>query len=212
MSWLVTFGLLVALAYSLIGSPTDTRTGEVSIGGDEWSRDSGGADGAGDADRVAGGSAEADRLADGGAPGRGERRAVVLRVADGDTVLVRILAAGGRPTRRTERVRYIGVDTPESVKPNAPVECFGKRASEFNRRLVDGRRVRLVPDREPLDRYGRTLAYVYVGETFVNAELVRRGYARTLTIPPNTAKARYLAHLERVAKRTKAGLWGACGR
>lgn len=141
-----------------------------------------------------------------------DRRAVVLRVVDGDTILVRILAAADRPTRRTERVRYIGVDAPESVKPNSPVECYGKRASEFNHRLVDGHRVRLVPDHEPFDRYGRTLAYVYAGDVLVNAELVRRGYARTLEIAPNISKAGYLARLERVAIRTKRGLWGACDR
>lgn len=150
--------------------------------------------------------------ASGDSPAAGARRAVVLRVVDGDTVLVRILAAADRPTHRTERVRYIGVDTPESVKPNTPVECYGKQAAEFNRKLVDGRRVRLVPDREPLDRYGRTLAYVYAGATFVNAELVKHGYARTLEIAPNTSKAGYLANLERVAIRTNRGLWRACDR
>jgi micrococcal nuclease len=125
---------------------------------------------------------------------------------DGDTILVR--GANGR----NERVRYIGVDTPESVKPNSPVECYGHEASDFNKQLVQGRRVRLVPDQEAEDKYGRSLAFVYVGDTFVNAELVKNGYARTLEIAPNTSKAGYLAGLERVAIRTNKGLWRACDR
>lgn len=134
------------------------------------------------------------------------RNAKVVRVVDGDTILVRD-AGGG-----TERVRYIGVDTPESVKPDSPVECFGHEASDFNRRTVQGRTVRLVPDREPEDRYGRSLAFVYVGDTFVNAELIKNGYARTIEIEPNTSKADYFADLERVAIRTNKGLWRACDR
>lgn len=142
----------------------------------------------------------------GSPPPSGERRAKVLRVVDGDTILVRV-AGGG-----TERVRYIGVDTPESVKPSSPVECFGPEASDFNRRTVQGKTVRLVRDREPEDRYGRSLAFVYVGDTFVNAELLKYGYARTIEIEPNTSKAEYFASLERVAMRTKKGLWRACNR
>ncbi|MBI5309945.1 MAG: thermonuclease family protein [Actinobacteria bacterium] len=134
------------------------------------------------------------------------RTARVLRVVDGDTILVRT-AQGGK-----ERVRYIGVDTPESVKPNAPVECFGKQAAKFNGSLVLGREVRLMPDREPRDRYGRTLAFVYAGGVFINAELLKRGYARTIEIEPNTSKAEYFAGLERVAIRTNKGLWRACDR
>jgi micrococcal nuclease len=134
------------------------------------------------------------------------RTATVLRAVDGDTILVR--GAGGR----TERVRYIGVDTPESVKPNTPVQCFGHEASDFNRSLVQGRKVRLVPDHEPEDKYGRSLAFVYVGDTFVNAELLRQGYARTIEIEPNTSKAEYFAGLERVAIRTNKGLWNECDR
>jgi len=113
----------------------------------------------------------------------------VVRVVDGDTVVVR---TGGHD----ERVRYIGVDTPESVKPGTPVQCFAKAASAENRRLVEGQEVRLVGDAEARDRYGRMLAYVYRKRDglFVNAELVRRGYAKPMTIPPNVAHA-----LERAA-------------
>jgi endonuclease YncB( thermonuclease family) len=132
----------------------------------------------------------------------------VTRVVDGDTVKVRL--ARGRGTRT---VRYIGVDTPESVKPGEPVQCFAKAASSFNERLVQGRRVRLEIGRERTDRYGRLLAYVYVrgrGNPFVNAELLRRGYARTLAIPPNTDRAGRFAELERRARDDHRGLWAAC--
>ncbi|MFY9468933.1 MAG: thermonuclease family protein [Solirubrobacterales bacterium] len=147
--------------------------------------------------------------------GRGEsttaREARVLRVIDGDTILVRPIVAGSL-RGRTERVRYIGVDTPESVKPNSPVECFGARASAYNKRLVAGKTVRLVPDAESRDRYGRTLAFVYADGVFVNARLIRDGYARTLEIEPNTSRAGYFARLERVAISTSKGLWGYCDR
>jgi micrococcal nuclease len=132
--------------------------------------------------------------------------ATVLRVVDGDTIRVRL-------DGRAERVRYIGVDTPESVKPGTPVQCFAKRAAAANAALVAGREVRLVGDVERRDRYGRLLAYVYrePDGAFVNAALVRDGYARTLTIAPNVAHARQLAELARVARESGRGLWAACG-
>ena len=131
-------------------------------------------------------------------------RARVLRVVDGDTIKVRL--EGGR----TERVRYIGVDTPESVKPGTPVQCFAKKASHFNTSLVTGREVTLRLDAEERDRYGRLLAYVYADDTFVNRALVARGYARTLTIPPNVAHADEFARLARHAREAGLGLWRAC--
>lgn len=126
-------------------------------------------------------------------------------MVDGDTLLVRV--DGLR-----ERVRYIGVDSPESVKPGTPVQCFAKRASAFNERLVAGERVRLAPDAERRDRHGRLLAYVFRVRDglFVNAELVRRGYARTLTIPPNVAHAVELRRLAAEARRNGRGLWSSC--
>ena len=129
--------------------------------------------------------------------------AYVTRVVDGDTIEVRL-------DGEIEDVRYIGVDTPETVKPDAPVECFGPRASRFDHALVERRRVRLVFGVERHDVYGRLLAYVYLGRRFVNAELVRRGLARTLTIPPNDHFAPLFARLERRAARAGRGLWGAC--
>jgi micrococcal nuclease len=129
----------------------------------------------------------------------------VVRVVDGDTVVVR---TGGHE----ERVRYIGVDTPESVKPGTPVQCFAKAASAENRRLVEGQEVRLVEDLDAHDRYGRTLAYVYRKRDglFVNAELVRRGYGKPLTIPPNVAHAAELRRLAAAARRAGRGLWSRC--
>lgn len=141
----------------------------------------------------------------GGSPDRGPATvtAYVVRAIDGDTIEVQL--DGHR-----EDVRYIGVDTPETVKPGTPVQCFGERASRFDKRLVTHRRVRLVIGVEPRDVYGRLLAYVYLGRKFVNAVMVRRGLARTLEIPPNIRFAERFARLEDAAARTGRGLWGAC--
>ncbi len=129
----------------------------------------------------------------------------VERVVDGDTVVVRI-------DGRRERVRYIGIDTPESVKPDTPVQCYAEAASHENDRLVGGRAVRLTFDREPRDVYGRLLAYVYRASDglFVNRDLVRRGFARTLVRYPNIAHEREFAALRNSAQRRDVGLWGAC--
>lgn len=129
--------------------------------------------------------------------------AYVVRAIDGDTIEVRL---GGE----REDVRYIGIDTPETVKPGTPVQCFGPRAHRFNARLVAHRRVRLVFGVERRDVYGRLLAYVYLGRRFVNAELARRGLARTLTIPPNDRFAGRFGRLQHAAARAGRGLWGAC--
>ena len=148
-----------------------------------------------------GGSSLRDALG-GATGGGGSSSAVVARVVDGDTIVLR----GG------ERVRYIGMDTPESVKPGTPVQCYAKAASHENERLVEGERVRLRYDAVRTDRYGRTLAYVYRARDglFVNAELVRRGYARQLTIPPNVAHASLFHRLVAQARAHRRGLWRAC--
>ena len=109
-------------------------------------------------------------------------------------------------------MRYIGIDTPESVEPGEPVECFGCEASHFNERLVEGEKVRLVFDAERRDVYGRLLAYVYVGDVFVNAELVRAGYATTLTIPPNDQLRRALRPARARGRRRGPGaVEASCG-
>jgi micrococcal nuclease len=141
----------------------------------------------------------------GGGGGGAKESGKVVRVVDGDTIHVMV---GGVE----EKVRYIGVDTPETVKPGTPVQCYGKRASAFNHALVDGERVRLEQDAEARDRYGRLLAYVYRERDgrFVNAELVRRGFAQPLTIAPNVAHRDEFASLARTARQAGKGLWGAC--
>ena len=140
---------------------------------------------------------------DGTGDGPASAYAFVTRVVDGDTIEARI-------GDRIEDVRYIGVDTPETVKPDTPVQCFGPRASAFNHQLVERRRVRLDFGVERRDVYGRLLAYVHLGDRFVNADLVRRGLARSLTIPPNDRFAPLFRRLELGAARAGRGLWGAC--
>jgi len=129
----------------------------------------------------------------------------VVKVVDGDTIHVQLA------TRR-EKVRYIGVDTPETKDPTKGVQCFGERASQFNARLVAGETVRLVRDVEQRDRYGRLLAYVYRARDglFVNAELARQGYATVLTIAPDVRHAGDFAAAARDARAHGRGLWSAC--
>ncbi len=140
---------------------------------------------------------------DGGATGPASAAAYVSRVVDGDTIEVRF-------DGHEEAVRYIGVDTPETVKPDTPVQCFGPRASAFDHQLVEHRRVHLDFGVERRDIYGRLLAYVHLGRRFVNAILVRRGFARTLTIPPNDRFAPLFRRLALAAAKAGRGLWGAC--
>jgi micrococcal nuclease len=144
------------------------------------------------------------RLGDEAAPET--RTAQVIRVVDGDTILV--LLDGVR-----ERVRYIGIDTPESVAEQ-PLECYGHRASDENERLVGGRAVTLTTDEEPRDRFGRLLAYVRrePDDLFVNEALVRGGFATTLEIRPNVRYAGTFRDEERKARAAGRGLWGACAR
>ena len=129
--------------------------------------------------------------------------AVVVQAIDGDTVEVRIGA-------RTDVVRLLGVDTPETHHPTKPVECFGPEAASYTARRLTGRTVTLEDDVEPRDIYDRRLAYVSVDGHRFNDELLREGYARLLVIPPNGAHARTMLAAELAAKRAGRGLWGAC--
>lgn len=131
-------------------------------------------------------------------------RAHVVRVIDGDTFEAAL------PGGHREDVRLIGIDTPETVKPDTPVQCFGERASHFSHRLLEGRSVRLRLGVERRDIYGRLLAYVYLRGRLINAALARRGLARSLTIPPNDRLAPLFKKLELRAARAGRGLWGAC--
>jgi len=142
---------------------------------------------------------------DGGGSG-GDGQASVVRVVDGDTVEVQL---GGRE----ETVRLIGIDTPETVDPRSPVECFGQEASERTKALLPaGTGVRLVADVEARDRYDRLLAYVYRQDgTFVNLALVEDGYASVATYPPNVAHQSDFTAAAARARDEGRGLWGACG-
>jgi len=134
----------------------------------------------------------------------GPAAARVVAVVDGDTVDV--AWGGGR-----ERVRLLGVDTPETVDPHRPIGCFGPEAAAFTHRRLDGRTVRLSFDRQRRDRYGRLLAFVDVDGRRFNDELLTGGYARLLVIPPNGRHGRAMLDEELAARRARRGLWGACG-
>lgn len=143
-----------------------------------------------------------------GAPAAdGAGAARVTKVVDGDTI--RVSLAGGE-----ERVRLIGIDTPETHGQGGLRECFGTEAS---RRLAEllppGTAVRLVRDVEARDRYDRLLAYVYraADDLFVNLAMAREGFATTLTYPPNVAHADELVAAVRAAREAGRGLWGRCG-
>ena len=125
---------------------------------------------------------------------------VVVKVVDGDTIHVRI-------SEGVEKVRYIGVNAPELHHPRRGEEPGGREARDVNRQLVAGRRVRLELDVQARDRYGRLLAYVWVGDTMVNSELVRRGYAQVMTVPPNVRYQRLFLDLQRDAREAGRGLW-----
>jgi micrococcal nuclease len=135
-------------------------------------------------------------------PGQGR----IVRVVDGDTLVVRIAGAD-------ERVRLLGIDTPESVAPDRPVECFGKEASGRTAELLPpGTVVRLERDVEARDRYRRLLAYVtrVDDDTFVNLALLEEGFADVLVIEPNRSHAASFAAAKGSARDAGRGMWGAC--
>ncbi len=139
-----------------------------------------------------------------GVPRTARFNATVDRVVDGDTIVVRF-------ARRVEKVRILGANTPETVSPKVGVECYGPQASAYTHgRLPPGTRVTLETDVETRDKYGRLLAYVYVGGDRFDDDLLRLGYARLLIIPPNGAYAREMMEEEMGARMARRGLWGAC--
>lgn len=125
---------------------------------------------------------------------------LVTRVVDGDTIEVE----GG------QRIRYIGIDTPETVHPNVKTECFGQAASAKNKELVEGKYIRLEKDTSETDKYGRLLRYVYLGDVFINDYLVREGFASASTYPPDIKHQREFKDSEAVARNNSKGLWGSC--
>lgn len=124
----------------------------------------------------------------------------VSRVVDGDTIEL----------ENGQRVRYIGIDTPETVDPRKPVQCFGKEASNKNKELVEGKTVRLEKDVSETDKYGRLLRYVYVEDTFVNDFLIRQGFAHTSTFPPDVKYQNQFLKSESQARIDNSGLWASC--
>jgi len=122
--------------------------------------------------------------------------AQVTGIVDGDTIDVQIEA-------QTFRVRYIGINTPETGQPCAA------EATNYNAELVMGKVATMVKDVSETDRYGRLLRYVYVGDIFVNAELVRQGYANAVTYPPDVAYADLFVQLEAEARAAGRGCWAA---
>ena len=134
------------------------------------------------------------------APNVAEETVKVDRVIDGDTIK---LESG-------QLVRYIGINAPETVDPETPVQCFGKEASVENKKLVEGRTVRLEKDISETDKYGRLLRYVYLGDIFVNDYLVRNGFARADNFPPDEKFKDQFKAAQAEAKNDGRGLWGKC--
>lgn len=127
----------------------------------------------------------------------------VTRVIDGDTFW------GTDKELRTVKVRLLGIDAPESRRSaHKEVGYYGKESEEYLKTLLSGTKVRVEYDLERYDQYGRTLAYVYLDDgTFVNADLVKKGFARVMTFPPNVKHADEFIRLQRMARRKKAGMW-----
>ena len=126
----------------------------------------------------------------------------VIRVIDGDTVEL----------KNGERLRYNDIDTPETVHPSKPVECYGPEASAKNKELVEGETILVELGNPEKDRYGRLLGYVYIDDLFVNAELVRGGYAEVNSYGNPGSKIAELINIERDAKLKSTGLWSSCVR
>ncbi|WP_438453610.1 thermonuclease NucI [Staphylococcus pseudintermedius] len=125
---------------------------------------------------------------------------LVKRVIDGDTIII-------DKDGQDERVRLIGVDTPETVKPNAPVQPYGKAASNFTKKHLTNQRVRLEYDREPKDKYGRTLAYVWLGDEMFNVKLAKEGLARAKFYPPNDKYRILIEQAQKEAQKKQLNIW-----
>lgn len=130
--------------------------------------------------------------------GPGKQEVKVTRVIDGDTVEIE----GG------QRVRYIGVNTPEMNDARPAVRSWAEKARDKNREIVEGKRVTMERDVSETDRYGRLLRYVYVQGTMINAELVRLGYAYATSYPPDVKNQELFSRMEREAQSAGRGLWG----
>ena len=148
-------------------------------------------------------------------------KAKIERVVDGDTAIVSFVFDDGSKYLK-ERVRFLGVDTPETVHPNKPVQYYGKEASEFTKAQLTDKIVWLQTDVNAKDRYDRMLAYVWMSEPskkdlddedairakMFNAKLLLDGYAQLMTVQPNSRYANLFVHFQREAREANKGLWG----
>ncbi len=130
----------------------------------------------------------------------GLARVKVIRVIDGDTIEIE----GGN------KVRYIGIDTPETSHPQKGLECFGKEATNKNKELLEGKEVMIEKDVSETDKYGRLLRYVYTGDIFVNDYLVREGFAYSSSYPPDVKYQNQLLDAQKEARQENRGLWNSC--
>ena len=148
-------------------------------------------------------------------------KAKIERVVDGDTAIISFIFDDGSKYLK-ERVRFLGVNTPETVHPNKPVEYYGKEASNFTKKELTDQTVWLQTDAEVKDRYGRMLAYVWlkeptreeldseeaIREYMFNAKLLLDGYAQLMTVQPNSRYSNLFVHFQREARQESRGLWG----
>jgi endonuclease YncB( thermonuclease family) len=134
---------------------------------------------------------------------------LVTKIIDGDTIQI---SENGKIDGPKKTVRYIGIDTPETVSPGDPIECFGKEAAAKNAELVLGKSVRLEKDISETDRYGRLLRYAYLdsnqGEIFINITLIQEGYASASAYPPDVKHRDEFREAEKIAREAHLGLWG----
>ncbi len=138
-------------------------------------------------------------------------KVTVNRIVDGDTIEL----TDGR------KIRYLNMDTPETVKPNTPVMCYGMDAKAYNKKAVDQKIIWLNFDKDPTDRYGRTLAFIYLDEEnansnnvtqSLNADMVKKGYSRAISYSPNTTYKKDFESWMVTAREDKKGAWEACPR
>lgn len=130
----------------------------------------------------------------------GRERVKVERIVDGDTLEVTMKG-------KKEKVRLIGVDTPETKKPNTPVMFYGKEASAYTKKRLEKETVELEFDVDKKDQYDRLLAYIWIGEELFNRTLVQEGYARIATYPPNVKYVDAFKTDQETARNKKKGLW-----
>lgn len=135
-------------------------------------------------------------------PKEGSETARITRVVDGDTVVL----SDGR------KVRYIGINAPEIETQTKKGQCYGMEAKERNRELVENKEVTLQRDTSDTDKYDRLLRYVYVGDVFINMELVREGFVTAKQYKPDTKYATQFEEEQKIAQADRKGMWNACSR